>query len=154
MTTPPTAGTADAVFNEFITKLEKFLSTNRTEFSLAGTWNSTANATAPLSVVLNTTYADLITIDQIALLADPFIADYKAAHGGRTPFINPAPANRWAYGRTLPSTRKAEAIANKTAFMNWFANDVVKSNADSCSESIFLYPQSSGRANYRNTYRT
>lgn len=106
-----------------------------------------------LRVLLNTTYADLITLDQIQLVADPFIDDYKSSHGGRTPFINPTPLVRWGYGRTLPPTRKTEALTNKTIFMDWFASEIVKGgNNETCSESIFLYPQSNGETNYRNQY--
>ncbi len=149
-------GTAGAIFNAFIVKLENVLNTTRTEINFTNLWNSTKplNATAPsLRVLLNTTYADLITLDQIQLVADPFIDDYKASHGGRMPFINPTPLVRWGYGRTLPSSRKAEALTNKTIFMDWFGSEIVKGgNDETCSESIFLYPQSSGGTNYRNTY--
>ncbi|OBZ69725.1 Amidase 1 [Grifola frondosa] len=156
LTEPPAAGTVAATFNMFITKLEAFLGTTRTEINLTDMWNITkpANASAPsLRVLLNTTYADLITTDQIALVADPFIADYGAANGGRMPFIDPAPLTRWTYGRSLPAGRHDEAVANKTIFMDWFASEVVKGGVvDTCSESIFLYPQSSGGTNYRNRY--
>ncbi|TCD66406.1 hypothetical protein EIP91_001397 [Steccherinum ochraceum] len=153
-TTPP-AGSSDAVFNDFVTKLEGFLGTNRTNFNFLNTWNTTkpANSTAPtLKVLLNTTYADLISLDQIALVADPFINAFKAEHSGRAPFINPAPMNRWAYGRGLPPTQKADAIQNKTIFMDWFAQNIVKPDNTTCSDSIFLYPQSDGSTNYRNEY--
>jgi hypothetical protein len=123
-------------------------------------WNNTspliANVSNPppsLQTVLNTTYADLITLDQIALVADPFIADYKAAHNGQNPFIDPAPLARWNYGRGLPPTQKADAITNKTIFMNWFQNTVLNgTNNETCANAILLYPQSSGETNYRNEY--
>ncbi|THH16650.1 hypothetical protein EUX98_g9268 [Antrodiella citrinella] len=51
-----------------------------------------------------------------------------------------------------PPTQKNEALVNKTIFMNWFAENFVQTDPDSCSESIFLYPQSSGTTNYRNQY--
>lgn len=149
------------MFNTFISQLETFLNTTRTEMNLTDLWTTSsplASSPAPpaLRTLLNTTYADLISLDQIALVADPFIADYKAAFGGRTPFIDPAPLNRWAYGRAFPNAtaRKEEAIANKTVFMDWFQKDVVGSNNDTCSDAIFLYPQSSGRTQYRNEYIT
>lgn len=151
----PGAGTANAMFNDFISKLEGFLGTNRTEINFTNMWNATkpANSTAPsLRVLLNTTYADLISLDQIALVADPFIDGFKALHNGRAPFINPAPLARWGYGRTLPSTQKDEAIQNKTVFQEWFAENVVKADETTCSDSLFLYPQSSGSTNYRNQY--
>ncbi|THH31880.1 hypothetical protein EUX98_g2299 [Antrodiella citrinella] len=155
LSNPPAAGTANAIFNDFIVKLEGFLGTNRTEVNFSGLWNTTkpANSTAPsLSVLLNTTYVDLIAIDQLALLGDPFINGFKAIHSGRAPFINPAPLVRWEYARSLPPTQKNEALVNKTIFMNWFAENFVQTDPDSCSESIFLYPQSSGTTTYRNQY--
>ena len=149
------------MFNTFIRKVESFLNTTRTEINLTTMWNETspliANVSDPppsLRTVLNTTYADLIALDQIALVADPFIADFKANHHGQSPFIDPAPLARWTYGRTLdPTTRKAEAITNKTVFMNWFQNTVINgTNEETCSNAIFLYPQSSGQTQYRNEY--
>ena len=75
-----------------------------------------------------------------------------AANGGRAPFINPGPLSRWAYGRALPAGRKEEAVANKTVFMDWWASEVVKTDPVTCSDSLFLYPQSQGRTRYRNQY--
>lgn len=148
------------MFNTFIEKLEGFLGTKRTEMNLTTLWANTSplianvsNPPPPLRTLLNTTYADLITLDQIELVADPFIADYKAARNGQTPFINPAPLARWTYGRALPAGRKEEAITNKTVFMNWFQDTVMNgTNKETCSNAIYLYPQSSGGTNYRNRY--
>ncbi|KAI0359644.1 amidase signature enzyme, partial [Trametes cingulata] len=156
LTSPPAAGSASATFNTFIGELEGFLNTTRTEVTFADLWNSTkpSNVSAPtLQTLLRTTYADLITLDQIALVADPFITDYGAANGGRMPFIDPAPLARWGYGRGLPAGRKEEALANKTIFMDWFANEVIKSgDPQTCADAILLYPQSAGGTNYRNRY--
>ena len=145
----------DDTFNQFITKLEGFLNISRTEMSLAAEWNASKPATVPaptLQTLLNTTYADLITIDQIALVADPFIASFKAANGGRAPFIDPAPLVRWGYGRTLPAGRKDAALANKTVFADWWASEVVRADADTCSDAVMLYPQNAGAPHYRNEY--
>lgn len=156
-------GTADAIFNTFIGQLEGFLNTTRTEINLTTLWNNTSplianvsNPPPPLRIVLNTTYADLISLDQISLVADPFIADYKAAHNGQSPFIDPAPMNRWAFGRAIPNPteRHAEDITNKTVFMNWFQNQVIGSSNTTCSDSVYLYPQSDGSTLYRNLYLT
>ncbi|KAI0700994.1 amidase signature enzyme [Cerioporus squamosus] len=155
LTNPPSAGSVAETFDTFITKLEGFLNTTRTETSLAASWNATmpANVSTPsLQTLLSTTYADLIALDQVELVADPFIADYGAANDGRMPFIDPTPLARWSYGRALPAGRKEEALANKTVFMDWFSSSVVRPDANTCSDSILLYPQSSGATNYRNRY--
>ncbi|GBE81057.1 predicted protein [Sparassis crispa] len=152
---PPAAGTTAATFNTFIGKLEKFLGTQRTEMNLTALWTETkpSNISASLREMLNTTYPILIASDQTSLLADPFLADYAAANGGRKPFIDPAPLTRWEYGWSLPAEAHDEAVVNKTVFMSWFTNEVVKGgNSDTCSDSVFLYPQSSGATNYRNAY--
>ncbi|KAI0753089.1 amidase signature enzyme [Daedaleopsis nitida] len=153
LTNPPIQGTTAAIFNTFITALEGFLNTTRVEIDFSSTWNATkpASVSAPtLQTLLSTTYTDLITLSQIELVADPFISDYSAAHGGRMPFIDPSPLARWAYGRALPAGRREEALTNKTIFMDWVASQVMKPDPTTCSESIMIYPQSQGRTNYRN----
>ncbi|TFK85923.1 amidase signature enzyme [Polyporus arcularius HHB13444] len=155
LTTPPRAGSVADTFNSFITKLEGFLNTTRTEMSLAAIWNATKPAdvsTPSLQTLLSTTYVDLIALDQVELVADPFIADFGAANGGRMPFIDPSPLARWTYGRSLPPGQKEEALANKTVFMEWFSSSVVQPDATNCSDSILIYPQSIGATNYRNRY--
>ena len=108
----------------------------------------------PMNSMLNTTYLTLISTDQTRLLAEPFFADYAAVNGGRKPFVDPVPLTRWAYGYSLPEGAYEEALANKSIFMNWFAEHVVPANTDSCSDNVLVYPQSSGTPNYRNTYHS
>ncbi|KAF7792761.1 hypothetical protein EIP86_003859 [Pleurotus ostreatoroseus] len=162
LTNPPEPGTADAMFNDFIKQLEGFLNTTRTEISLTNMWNETspliANVSNPppsLSTMLTSTYEVLIALDQIQLVADPFIDAYKAAHNGQTPFIDPAPIARWNFARALsnPNQTHADAVTNKTIFMNWFQQTVLNgSDPTTCSPAIYLYPQNTGFTNYRNSY--
>ena len=155
LTTPPKNGTADFFFNEFIVQLEGFLNTTRTEINLTALWTETkpANSTAPtLRILLNTTYPDLISLDQTALVRAPFFEQFAQENGGRTPFIDPAVQTRWDYGLSLPPGRHDEAIANKTTFMQWFSSQVIHTVPDTCADAIYLYPQSSGEADPRNLY--
>ena len=150
------------MFNTFIQKLEHFLGTTCTEMNVTALWETTspliANVSNPpptLRQMLNTTYEILISLDQISLVADPFINAYAAAHNGQQPFIDPAPLVRWGFGRSLPDQvqEHANAITNKTVFMNWFQQVVMKgTDHETCSPVIFLYPQSSGRGQPRNAY--
>ena len=151
---PPAPTSPSGTFNAFISQLETFLQTTRTELSFTGLWNATkpTNVSATLQQLLTTTYADLITLDQTALVADPFIAAFSAAHGGQAPFVDPVPLARWAYGRGLPAGRKAEASANRTLFRDWVAREVLQADPTTCSDAILLYPQSSGSTAYRNDY--
>lgn len=105
-----------------------------------------------LKQLLNTTYADLISLDQTSLVRDPFFTQFAAENGGRTPFINPAVATRWGYGLGLPAGRRDEAIANKTTFMEWWSTQVVRTDPETCADAIYLYPQSDGSPTPRNLY--
>jgi len=86
------------------------------------------------------------------LVRAPFYADYAAAHDGRTPFVDPAPLVRWAFGDSYPNSTLTEAINNKTIFMDWFQAEVVPPAAETCSEALFVYVGSTAEPNERNQY--
>lgn len=161
LTTPPANGTANAMFNTFIQKLEGFLNTTRTEINVTALWaseNPLTNISMPgpsLTDTLNTTYATLISLDQFQLLGQPFMQQYAAAHGGQQPFFDPAVLIRWSYGQnfTDPAKEHADAIQNKTVWMNWFQTKILNgTDPETCSPTIYLYPQSSGGGSPRNRY--
>ena len=156
LTNPPKPGTAAAIFNDFITELETFLGITRIEIDLDDLWgnSSLAPSHGSLETMLFATYPTLITMDQTRLLAEPFMAEYVEANHGRKPFIDPVPLLRWDYGWSQPADAYEQQLANKTTFMNWFTGKVVTGgDPESCSESILIYPQSSGGTTYRNAYK-
>lgn len=78
-----------------------------------------------------------------------------AVHNNRTPFVDPAPLARWAYGDTQPASALQDAINNKTVFMNWFNSQIlppVTNDTAQCSSALFLYPGSTGSQTPRNKY--
>ena len=139
----------------FLSKLEKFLNATSAPLNLTSLWPTTKPASAPssLSSFLNITYPVIISKEQTRLVRDPFYASYAAAHDGRRPFVDPAPLVRWAFGDTFPIAALAEAVANKTVFMDWFNSKVVKPDNRTCSDSLVLYVGSTAdNQNYRNQY--
>jgi hypothetical protein len=80
------------------------------------------------------------------------MADYAAAHGGRAPFIDPAPRVRWAFATGRGAAAFAEEGRRRELFANWTAAHVFKADAASCSDSLLVYPQSTGRTSYRDQY--
>ncbi|KAJ3037698.1 hypothetical protein HDV00_001420 [Rhizophlyctis rosea] len=150
---------AQPIFEDFADKLTTFLGGERLNTSINALWASTKPASAPASFseLLSATYPTIIAIDQIRQLADPFYADYAAKHDGRQPFINPVPLSRWAYGRqqlALNPNAYDVAIQNKTIYMDWWNSNVSKYDSKTCSDSLFLYPQSAAGTSYRNRYGT
>jgi hypothetical protein len=102
---------------------------------------------------MNLTYAILITKQQIELVRKPFYADYAAKHDGRRPFVNPVPLARWGWGANQTNT-VAEAVGNKTTFMEWANSTFLAPSPETCSESLVMYVGSTAQANPRNIYRS
>ncbi|SCV58335.1 related to D-mandelate dehydrogenase [Fusarium fujikuroi] len=154
----PANDTAEgAILHQFANDLADFLATNVTEYNISQHWASTAPKSVgntPLTELLNVTYAALITKQQISLVKEPFFRDYAAAHDDRTPYIDPAPSARWAWGESQPDSILDDAVRNKTIFMDWFNHNVLPKDKDSqrCSSNILLYTQGPGIFSRRDVY--
>ncbi|KAK0655616.1 amidase signature domain-containing protein [Cercophora newfieldiana] len=155
--TNPNQNAAAGIVTKFLSDLTAFVGGTANPLNLATAWAASTPAEAggaSLSEFLNTTYATLITKEQIELVREPFYRDYAAAHDGRRPFVNPVPLSRWGYGDTIPDSAHGEAVRNKTIFMEWFNTEILAPSEDpaECSSSLLLYIQSSGGLSPRNRY--
>lgn len=130
----PTSGNsaANTMLINFVNALTKFVGGTAVPISLATEWAASNpggptltslyvrafEVTEPTNMLtfsrLNTTYATLISKEQIALVREPFYRDYAAVHDGRLPFVDPAPIARWGYGDSLPASALDDAIVRKT----------------------------------------
>lgn len=142
---------ANALLVDFLGNVTDFLSANATAFNITESFGTDNPDLAPLATLMNTTYAVLITKQQVELVREPFYVDYAAKHDGRLPFVNPVPLARWGWGDNSSSTVD-EAIGNKTIFMNWANETFLAPSAETCSESLVLYVGSTARTTYRNEY--
>ncbi|GES66151.1 amidase signature enzyme [Aspergillus terreus] len=161
---PTTSFTAEAIgssdaaelISKFVARLERFLDTNRTHVDLDASWNTTRPSGVPgtLNGMLHYTYGTLITVYQWLHHGLPFFQDYAAKHDGRTPYINPGPLLRWKLGQQSGQAGFDEAWKNKTIFYNWWNSDTGfgAHNTETCSESIYIYPNSVGSITYRDEY--
>lgn len=149
----PTAANnpANTLLLDFLANVTDYLAATATPYNVTAEWTAANPSADPLPVMLNTTYALLITKQQTPLVRTPFLRDYAAAHDNRTPFINPVPLARWGWGDNQ-TTPLAEGIANKTSFMAWANGSFLAPDAHTCSQSLVLYVGSTGRTNYRNVY--
>lgn len=92
----------DRLFEEIVHKLELYLKCTRSPFNLDDLWRGTRppgqdksldKATSPIYTLLTTHFCVRETID-------PFIADFKAANNGRSPFIDFVVKARQDHGRS------------------------------------------------------
>lgn len=84
----------------------------------------------------------------------PFFADYAKKHSGRTPYVNPGPLLRWNLGKESGQQGFDTAWNNKTIFMDWWnsPSGFGARNNETCSESVYIYPNSVGEVSYRDEY--
>ena len=100
----PTVAEANGVLLSFLSKLEAFLNLTASPLNYTTLWEQVKPdpSLPPLSTLLNTTYATLITKEETKNVRNPFYADYGAIHDGRLPFVNPVPLVSGE--RTLPTS--------------------------------------------------
>ncbi|KDQ63915.1 hypothetical protein JAAARDRAFT_165877 [Jaapia argillacea MUCL 33604] len=151
-TWPVANNLSQPIFSTFIDNLQNFLGATPDYTPLSGFWNQTSGVNETLSVYMNQTYATLIGGYQYTYFGAPFIADYQAANEGRMPFIDPAPRTRWAFAAARGPGAYAEEEIRKEVFTNWTAEYVFRDDEASCSDSILVYPQSTGTTAYRDRY--
>ncbi|KAH7093319.1 glutamyl-tRNA amidotransferase [Paraphoma chrysanthemicola] len=142
---------ANALLVDFLGNVTEYLKANVTAYNVTAAFAADNPTLAPLTRIMNLTYALLITKQQTELVRKPFYADYAAKYDGRRPFVNPVPLARWGWGDNQTSTVE-EGIANKTIFMDWANSTFLAPSASACSDSLVLYVGSTARANPRNVY--
>lgn len=145
-----------AIIGQFLNGLKGVLGIKRADwFNISTTWQVSRPLSAPsdLQVLLGHAYAIIIGQRQTELVRDPFYTKYTHLHDGRLPAINPVPLARWAFGDAQPSTASADALKNKTMFMNWFQDHVLKEDNQSCTSGVLAYV-SPPTVQYRSTYRS
>lgn len=152
--TDASSSPANAIFIDFLGKLQSFLSANVSSINVISEWTAShpENATSDLNEYLNTTYAVFVSKQQSTLVRNPFYEDYGAVHDGRRPFVNPNAFTRWSYADTLPSSALDDAYNNKTVFMNWFNSNILTPDPATCSNAFLVYPGSTGKPDARNVY--
>lgn len=135
------------IFEEWVNSLAGFLDATVETTSIDEYWNATAHADKP-----DTSFYDymkmvgfhLIWKNQLEKVITPFREAYAAAMGGRSPFINPFPAARYETALNTTQEDYDTSYERFIYFREWFGTNVVRSDPDTCSESLFLIPLFTG----------
>jgi hypothetical protein len=144
-------GIANRLLMNFLGNVTEHLQANVSAYNVTASFSNDNPTLAPLTTLMNLTYALLITKQQIELVREPFYADYAAKHDSRKPFVNPVPLARWGWGANQTNTVE-EAVGNKTIFMDWASSAFLAPSPETCSESLVMYVGSTAQTNPRNVY--
>lgn len=92
--------------------------------------------------------------DQWTLFARQFEEDYKAAHEGDRPFVDPPVRRQWDYASSSVSQEDSEFyLARKEHFQHFVESDLLQRNdSDSCSNALAIFPLSDGSPHYKSDY--
>lgn len=146
----------DTVFEKcvsgFLSNVTKFLNATAATIDISVEWERSGPIGERLQKVVNNTYEIISAREQATLLRDPFYQDYKAAHNGRLPHVNPAPLQRWNLSDTSSAQTVEAAYKNQTRFSKWIQDSILPFSESKCSESILIYVPRVPSPKYRDNY--
>lgn len=147
---PGVATEAESRFEDFIRKMEIWIDCTRQSFNVDDLWRETRphGQSDSLDVATGHIYTVLTTYNCVRETIDPFIADFRAANQGRSPFIDPVVKARQAHGRQISSTQNADAMETAQMFSKW-VKETLLAQSDKSELPLLVFPQSWGRPEYR-----
>lgn len=142
----------EKILNRFLQDLKSFLGAESRSFNLSSTWASSQPNRPPLQSIVNNTYEILSASEQVALVREPFYKDYAERHQGRLPHVNPAPLQRWALADASSAATVQDAKNNQTLFRDWFNQEVLRRDNETCSDHLLVYVPRVPTPKYRDVY--
>jgi hypothetical protein len=143
---------SDNLLLDFAESLADVLYTTAKVFDIEKLWNYTAPKEADGARIIDFVgdiFPLLSAKKQFELVGSKLYTRHKEQDEGRLPFIDPSPSIRWIWGAEQSKTSIDEAFHNMSIFNSWWHSYGQASGADSCSDSLFVYPQSTGDTTYR-----
>lgn len=147
---PGNAADVEDLFEETVQKLESHLQCTRSPFNLDDLWRQTrpTGQDESLDKATGGIYTVLTTHSCVRETVDPFIADFKAANNGRSPFIDSVVKARQDHGRSLTTLQYETAVKSAKVFSQWF-NEIVLAKSAEDEFPLLIFPQSWGSPDYR-----
>ncbi|KGO66985.1 Amidase [Penicillium italicum] len=143
---------SNEILLDFAESLADILHISAEIFDIENMWNSTAPKEANgarLVDFVGNIFPLLTAKEQFRLVGNKTYNQYKEENEGRLPFIDPSPSIRWNWGTEQPDTSLDQAFQNMSIFASWWYSHGQAGGPNSCSDSLFVYPQSTGDAIYR-----
>ncbi|GAA5856573.1 hypothetical protein JCM8547_005870 [Rhodosporidiobolus lusitaniae] len=144
-------GPANEILQTFVSNLSSFLNATVDTTSYYGQWNETIGQEVgqDLLTYANASWTVFVGYYQYNNFGQQFIADYGAVHEGRMPLKDASVDVRWAYGveQGIEGYNAAQAV--KENVKRFSTTYLTPNSSTTCSESLFIYPQSAGTTSYR-----
>lgn len=147
---PGDSADVESLFEETIKKVESHLKCTRSPFNLDDLWRQTrpAGQDESLDEATGGIYTVLTTYFCVRETIDPFIADFRAANNGRSPFIDSVVKARQDHGRSVTTLQYETAVQSAKVFSQWLREIVLAKSAED-EFPLLIFPQSWGTPVYR-----
>ncbi|KAI1084627.1 putative amidase [Whalleya microplaca] len=139
-----------AMVDEFVSILEKFLGTKRTEFSIAGRW-----AQCPPDKAEGKSLKEYLAKSAFWPMCrdyyqgfDDYRAKYKAKYE-REAYVGPVTRYRWGVGMAVSEENYKNYTGELEVFRDWFNKNVFSTDPETLSDAIMIMPYGSARPKYR-----
>ncbi|KAK2747761.1 hypothetical protein FQN57_001791 [Myotisia sp. PD_48] len=151
---PKTSPEHDAVLESFIVKLEQYTGVQRTRINLEDIWQKTkpVSDNITLAEYFEHVFEWAANPPQWRDVINPFIAMYND-YFQQDPYLNPQLQFKRTYLPTITDEQEKEAVKRWKIFKSWYETNVLPPAKDGFSDTLLLLPWSSGKPDYRDTYR-
>ncbi|RMZ48130.1 hypothetical protein AFCA_011192 [Aspergillus flavus] len=151
---PETSTEHDAVLESFIVKLERHLGVERTRISLEEIWATTkpVHENITMKEYLEHVFEWAGNPSQWKDFLSPFITKYRNTYG-RDPALNPQLQFKRGYLPTITDEQEKEGLKRWKIFKSWYETNILPPAIDGFSDTLLLLPWSTGKPDYRDTYR-
>ncbi|KAI1109788.1 putative amidase [Nemania sp. NC0429] len=146
-----------AMVDDFISALERFLGTNRVEFSIAERWSQCPPEEAKGKSLKEYLPKLSVITSQSAFWAmcrdyyqgfNEFRSKYKATYG-KQPYVGPVVRYRWGIGEAVTDDEYHTFTEELRVFRKWFDDNIMSTSDESLSDAVMLMPYGSANPKYR-----
>ena len=141
------------LFNSFIARLEGYTDTKCVPINLDDNWkeNNPVGTNKSLAEYFNNTLPWAYAKTQYQTYKN-FQNDYINTFG-HTPYFNPEGQFKMSWLPTVTAEMHNQAINQLDIFQEWFESNIIPASKDGASEALLLIPWTTGKPDYRDTYR-
>lgn len=141
------------LFNDFITRLERYTGTKCVPISSVDNWreNNPIGTEKSLAEYCNSTLPWAYAKTQFQTYKS-FQHDYVKKYG-YMPYFNPEGQFKMEWLPTVTPEMHEEAINQLGAFQEWFEDNLIPASKERESEALLLIPWTTGDPDYRDIYR-
>ncbi|KAK6527768.1 hypothetical protein TWF694_004748 [Orbilia ellipsospora] len=144
--------TQQAMIEEFVSVLEKFLGVKRVEINMAERWDkcppAAANGKSLKEYLKNSAYWPMYY--EVYHNFDKFRDDYRKEFG-KEAYVSPFMQFRWNLGKTISKEQRDIGLKEMGVVREWFKENIMAYDDKTLSDAVMIMPNGQAGPRYRDT---